>query len=54
MVADRETYQASAFLFLKIPSGTIIYFFFLPQEIEKSHNQNRKTKDGTADSNKGN
>lgn len=30
-----------------------VYHFVL-QEIEKSHNQNRKTKDGTADNNKGN
>lgn len=30
------------------------FCLFLAQEIEKSHNQNRKTKDGTADSNKGN
>lgn len=28
-----------------------VYHFVL-QEIEKSHNQNRKTKDGTADNNK--
>lgn len=39
----------------KIWFGMIIHlFYFLKQEIEKSHNQNRKTKDGTTDSNKGN
>lgn len=33
----------------------VVYLFHvLTQEIEKSHNQNRKTKDGTTDSNKGN
>lgn len=37
-----------------IYSETIINLFpFSAQEIEKSHNQNRKTKDGTADGNKG-
>lgn len=40
---------------LKMRFRLIICLFsnVLAQEIEKSHNQNRKTKDGTTDSNKG-
>lgn len=46
------------FLILKftelVESDHLLIMIILTQEIEKSHNQNRKTKDGTTDSNKGN
>lgn len=54
LVVDMLSVCNSLLYALCVDIWCVYWFHFLTQEIEKSHNQNRKTKDGTTDSNKGN